>query len=93
MLVFPGETVAVTFILGPYMFARIFVYTPVVSDPGLLYESWFGPVGQIHFCCDYKVKHKTMAQFILVLKGIACFIFINCAIVLCKTVLGPFMFM
>jgi hypothetical protein len=40
-----------------------------------------------------KVKHKTMAQFILVLKGIECFIFVNCAIVLCKTVLGPFMFM
>jgi hypothetical protein len=40
-----------------------------------------------------KVKHKTMAQFILVLKGIECFIFVNCAIVLCKTVLGPFTFM
>jgi hypothetical protein len=40
-----------------------------------------------------EVKHKTMAQFILVLTGIECFIFVNCTIVLCKTVLGPFTFM
>jgi hypothetical protein len=70
-----------------------------LSAIGLEAESYihltFGEDPMIHLLAlpfNGKVKHKTIAQFIVVLNGIECFIFINCHFFFCKTVLGPFTF-